>query len=267
VIWLYEFLLLVKSEFKREMLFLKRYPFETLSFLFFMYVILLAIYMGMSQLSGREGLNIHPERMIIGYCLMQFIMSSQMGWSGQISNESQMGTLEQLSISGHRLGTVLFARGLSQFPRQTMSFFILIYAYAMAIPGINLRSDRYLTIILFLFIIALGVYGIAYIFAGLTLLFKRVGFFFQIINFAFLGLFWQNRETLAEGSLFAILYDSFPLTLGMKNLLLVFTEKEIHIAMPLIHQLFFSGCFAIAGYLLFMYMEKKARQLALLSQY
>jgi len=271
MIVVYEFLLLVKAEFKREMLYLKRYPFESLSFLFFMYVILLAIFLGMSQLSGTGGLDIHQERMIIGYCLMQFIMSSQMGWSGQISNESQMGTLEQLSISGHSLGTVLLARGFSQFPRQVLSFFILMYAYLLAMPTLVLHFDRFALVVLFLFIIALGVYGIAYIFAGLTLLFKRVGFFFQIINFGFLGLFWQNRQALPEGSLFARLYDMFPLTLGMKNLLYVFTynDPEIKIAIfgPLFQQVFFSGLFAAAGFVLFRLMEKKARQMALLSQY
>ncbi|MDH4262295.1 MAG: hypothetical protein OEV78_04535 [Spirochaetia bacterium] len=263
----YEFILLVKSEFKREMLFLKRYPFESLSFIFFMYIILLAVFFGMSQLSARGSLNIHQERMIIGYCLMQFIMSSQMGWSGQISNESQMGTLEQLSISGHRLGTVLLARGFSQFPRQILGFFILMYAYVIAIPDMNLHFERFIPVILFLFIIALGVYGIAYIFAGLTLLFKRVGFFFQIINFAFLGLFWQNRDSLVEGSLFARLYDIFPLTLGMKNLLYIFSADELHLISPLMHQIFFSLIFGVFGYFLFSLMEKKARQLALLSQY
>ena len=265
--FMYEFLLLVKAEFKREMLFLKRYPFETLSFLFFMYVILMAIFLGMSQLSGQGGLNINQERMIIGYCLMQFIMSSQMGWAGQISNESQMGTLEQLSISGHSLGTVLLARGFSQFPRQAMSFFLLMYAYVLAMPQITLHFERFGQIIILLFIIALGVYGIAYIFAGLTLLFKRVGFFFQIINFAFLGLFWQNRNSLVDGSAYAILYDSFPLTLGMKNLLYLFSSKEIHLTQSLVNQVFFSGIFAIIGFLLFLWMERKARQMALLSQY
>lgn len=267
MILVYEFLLLIKAELKREMLFIKRYPFETISFLFFMYVILMAIFLGMSQLSGSGGLNINQERMIIGYCLMQFIMSSQMGWAGQISNESQMGTLEQLSISGHSLATVLLARGFSQFPRQMMSFFLLMYAYGLAMPSLNIRLERFTEVTLFLFIIALGVYGVAYIFAGLTLLFKRVGFFFQVINFAFLGLFWQNRDNLAADSLYAFLYDSFPLTLGMKNLLYIFTTEEVHLALPLLRQLFFSGCFAITGYLLFLVMEKKARQMALLSQY
>lgn len=263
----YEFSLLVKAEFKRELLFIKRYPFESISFLFFMYLILMAIFLGMSQLSGQGGLNINKERMIIGYCLMQFVMSNQMGWAGQISNESQMGTLEQLSISGHSLGTVLFARGLAQFPRQTISFFLLMGAYALGIPSIRLHLDQYYLVIVFLFLIALGVYGIAYLFAGLTLLFKRIGFFFQIINFAFLGLFWQNRDALANGSLQAFLYDSFPLTLGMKNLLSIFTKQPEYVLKMFIVQLAYSGVFALIGFILFRIMEKKARQMALLSQY
>jgi len=264
---IFEFLLLVKAEFKRELLYIRRYPFESISFLFFMYIILMAIFLGMSQLSGNEGLNINHERMIIGYCLMQFVMSSQMGWAGQISNESQMGTLEQLSISGHSLATVLLSRGFAQFPRQVFSFFILLLAYSWAIPGLSIILERSLLVTLFLFVIGIGVYGVAYIFAGMTLVFKRIGFFFQVINFAFLGLFWQNREILVTGSVKAILYDFFPLTMGMKNLFLLFTSVDFHPLWPLIYQTASSTIFIGTGYFLFILMERKARDLALLSQY
>ncbi len=262
-----EFVLLIKAELKREALFIIRYPMQSLSFVLFMYIILMAIFFGMSQLSGGSGLNINHERMVIGYCLMQFIMGSQMGWSGQISNESQTGTLEQLSISGHSLATVLLARGFAQFPRQIASFFLLLGGYTLAIPQVHILGGNIPVAVLFLFLIALGVYGIAYLFAGMTLLFKRVGFFFQIINFAFLGLFWQNRDALIDGSWQAVVYDLFPLTLGMKNLLAVFTTDHPEIFAMLFTQLFYSGVFTITGFILFRKMEKKARELALLSQY
>lgn len=111
----------------------------------------------------------------------------------------------------------------------------------------------------------------AYLFAGVTLLFKRVGSFFQIINFGFLGLFWQNRGELAEGSFGAFLYDAFPLTLGMKNLQLLF-EPETASRLGAVFQIYFnqalfSIAFAAIGYLAFAAMERKARSMALLSQY
>ena len=262
-----EFFLLVKAELKREYLFLKRYPMEIISFIFFMYVILMAIILGVSQLSDKGGLEINHNRMILGYCLMQFVMSSQMGWSGQISNESQTGTLEQLSISGHRLGTVLLARGFSQFPRQTMSFFLLMSAYIFSMPDVDLSLSVFYVVIPGLFLIAIGVYGIAYIFAGITLLFKRVGTFFQIINFGLLGLFWQDRSALADDSFWAMLYDIFPLTLGMKNLSHYFENPTQDIFAHYANQAFYSVIFCVAGYLIFSMMEKKARKMALLSQY
>jgi len=264
---LLKFLLLVKAEFKREILFLRRYPMEVISFLFFMYVILMAIILGISQLSEQGNLNIDQNRMIIGYCLMQFVMSSQMGWSGQISNESQTGTLEQLSISGHRLGTVLFARGLSQFPRQVMSFFLLMSAYLFSMPNLTLSLEKFYVVIAMLLCIALGVYGVAYVFAGLTLLFKRVGSFFQIINFGFLGLFWQDRSSLDDSSLSAIFYDAFPLTLGMKNLNTIFGVDDYSLLFLFANQLFYSIIFGFSGYFAFTLMERKARKMALLSQY
>ncbi len=269
-----DFFLLVKAELVREYLFLRRYPLEIFSFLFFMYVILMAILVGVGQLAPGGDLNINRDRMIIGYCLMQFVMSSQMGWSGQISNESQTGTLEQLSISGHRLGTVLLARGFSQFPRQVFSFFLLMAAYSGTMAGVDTAHagiKNFYLIIPALFFIALGVYGVAYLFAGITLLFKRVGSFFQIINFGFLGLFWQDRSALEEGSIYAFLYDSFPLTLGMKNLQILFpmdvSSEGIGIVSVFVNQVFYSLIFAVLGYMAFALMERKARSMALLSQY
>ena len=264
---IFEFLLLVKSELKRELLYLKRYPFETFSYIFFMYLVLMAIFLGISQLSLRGALEIDHDRMILGYCLMQFVMSSQMGWAGQISNESQTGTLEQLSISGHRLATVLLARGFAQFPRQTFSFFVLVGGYILSVPQVQISLEAFYRVIPVLFLIALGVYSVAYLFAGITLLFKRVGFFFQIINFAFLGLFWQDPTSLVKGSVADFLYHYFPLTLGMKNLTWFFNPENSFRWDLLWEQAWISAVFMAAGYLFFLAMESKAREKALLSQY
>jgi ABC-2 type transport system permease protein len=119
-------------------------------------------------------------------------------------------------------------------------------------------------------IMAIGIFGVSYIFAGVTLIFKRVGFFFQIINFAFLGLFWQDRSKLINGSLFAALYDNFPLTMGMTNLQKILINQYVELDFTELHMLQFTAnslLFAFLGYYLFNLMEKKARKLGLLSQY
>ena len=271
---LQEFALIVKAEFKRDLLFMYRYPLEILSFLFFMYLILMAILLGLSELmpdgqglSGKDS-PIDRETMILGYCLMQFVLATQMGWSGQIQNESQTGTLEQLSISGHSLAGVLLARGISQRPRQILSFFMLLGAYFLSIPETTIAPHRAPLAILILSITALGVYGVAYLFAGLTLIFKRVGFFFQIINFAFLGLFWQDRSGMEPDSLSAFLYDSFPLTRGMTLLKRALIPESLTLSAYEVG-VFALIClaFTIGGYWIFRWLEKKARMQALLSQY
>ncbi len=268
-----DFLLIVKAEFKRDLLYMKRYPLEPLSFLFFMYMILIAVLVGFSQLlpdGGRKLLN--QELMILGYCLMQFVMATQMGWSGQIQNESQTGTLEQLSISGHTLGGVLLSRGIAQFPRQVLSFFLLLLAYKVSIPEANIRLDLFYKAIPILFITAIGIFGVSYVFAGITLLFKRVGFFFQIINFAFLGLFWQNRAKLEEGSVTALLYDIFPPSVGLANLREVLIQSggqtaEHSLSTGPLYLLMISLLSVGLGYFAFYRMEIRARRQALLSQY
>lgn len=265
-----DFGLIVKAEFVRDIIYMRRYPLEPLSFLFFMYLILMAILFGFSQLltssSGESVLN--REVMILGYCLMQFVMATQMGWSGQIQNESQTGTLEQLSISGHTLGGILLSRGVAQFPRHTLSFFALLLAYYFTIPAATLTLAHWPEVILTLFLSALGIFGIAFVFAGITLLFKRVGFFFQIINFAFLGLFWQNRANLGDG-VTGFLYDIFPLTVGMSNLqrLIVVDAPATATPQGWLYLLAVSSVSLIVGFVAFYKMEQRARELALLSQY
>ena len=265
----YDFGLILKAEFVRDVIYMRRYPLEPLSFLFFMYLILMAILFGFSQLlTQKSSAVLNQEVMILGYCLMQFVLSTQMGWSGQIQNESQTGTLEQLSISGHTLGGVLLSRGIAQFPRQTLSFFVLLGAYYLTIPDTKLTLQHWPAAVGVLFLTMIGIFGVAYLFAGATLLFKRVGFFFQIVNFAFLGLFWQNRANLGEVSGF--LYDVFPLTVGMSNLqrLLVTGGGPVTVTpQGAFYLLCVSAASMLVGFWAFYKMEQRARDLALLSQY
>lgn len=263
---LYDFMLILKAEFYRDLIFMKRYPLEPISFLFFMFMILIAIIYGIGTLTNSPDgqIPLNQERMILGYCLMQFVMAAQMGWSGQISNESQTGTLEQLSISGHSLGGVLLSRGVSQFPRHVLSFFILLVAFTYARDA-KIHYTLSLVAIPVMFLAAFGIYGVAYVFAGLTLLFKRVGFFFQIINFGFLGLFWLDRGSLPDGSITATLYDIFPLTVGMENLKDIFIQGALPASIPAL--LITSIASWALGYWAFRIMERKARDLGLLSQY
>lgn len=265
-----DFLLILKAEFKRDVIFMKRYPLEPLSFLFFMYLILLSIILGFSQLVSKDyssAANLfNREKMILGYCLMQFVFSTQMGWSGQIQYESQTGTLEQLAISGHSLGGVLLARGISQLLRQILSFFLLLFAYVMSLSGLNIDLSQLYATVPILAVMAFGIFGISYLFAGITLLFKRVGMFFQIVNFTFLGIFWQDRSSLTNG-FFASFYDNFPLSVGMAKIQHALVPHTSAVDFSMLHLALVSLMYFLAGYFIFLAMEKKSRSLGLLSQY
>ncbi len=267
----YDMALMIKAEIKRDLLYMKRYPLEIISFMFFMFLILLAIIHGMNTLlptgSGilDKGSQFNKERMVLGYCLMQFVMATQMGWSGQIQNESQTGTLEQLSISGHSLGGVLFARGIAQLPRQILTFYIMLGLYGFALPDNAISLARFHAGALDLCILAIGIFGVSYIFAGITLLFKRVGFFFQIINFAFLGLFWVDRAKLPDS--LKMVYDHFPLTVGMSHLTQSLTSPVVESPYGLLEFSVYSLIFMLVGWFCFSRMEKTARSYGLLSQY
>ncbi|MBE7413237.1 MAG: hypothetical protein L6Q54_07640 [Leptospiraceae bacterium] len=260
-----DFLLLVKAEMKRDFIFMLRYPAEIISFFIMMYAILMAVLFGIDvMVPEKSGMALN--RIVLGYALMNFITATQMGWSGSIQTESETGTLEQLSISGHYLSGVLLARGISQFPRHS---FIFIMIYWALNSSTNLSTEFRLThTIPILFTGMFGIFGVAYIFAGFTLILKRVGMFFQIVNFAFLALFWLDPSKLSN--LQKMLFNFFPLTLTMSNLTEVLLKKgdilyfqdDGYLKLVLVSLIYF-----FLGMYFFRYMESVARRKALLSQY
>lgn len=260
---------MIKAELKRDWLFVRRYPLEPLSFLAIMFIIMLAFLWGVKTVLP-EKTDFDPRSIILGYSLLNFIMGTQMGWSGGIQNESQTGTLEQLCISPHPLAIILLSRGLAQFLRHSLYFGVLLAALSLTVGNMEFAIPLYL-ILPVLFLTAWGLYGIAYLFAGITLIFKRVGFFFQIVNFGFLALFWMPPEQLTGWQKF--LYFHFPLTLGMNNLKRVMIDGwgfgELMRARDggLVPFAATSILFMLAGYVFFRHMEKRARSQALLSQY
>ncbi|MCC6274674.1 MAG: hypothetical protein IT569_02340 [Leptospiraceae bacterium] len=261
-----DFFLLVKAEIKRDFIFMVRYPAEIISFFIVMYAILMAVLFGIDvMIPEKSGMALN--RIILGYALMNFITATQMGWSGSIQTESETGTLEQLSISGHYLSGVLFARGISQFPRHTLNF-ILIYWALNSSTGLN-SEFRLTQTIPVLFTGMLGIFGVGYLFAGLTLILKRVGMFFQIVNFGFLALFWLDPMKLSETQ--KLLFNFFPLTLTMSNLTEILLKKgDILFSFDgsgYLKLLLVSLIYYFAGMYFFRYMESIARDRALLSQY
>ncbi|MDH5657175.1 MAG: hypothetical protein OEZ34_14790, partial [Spirochaetia bacterium] len=152
--------------------------------------------------------------------------------------------------------------------RQILSFFLLLSAYMLTLSDLKFIMQNSFEAVPVLIVMAFGIFGISYFFAGITLLFKRVGMFFQIINFAFLGIFWQNREVLDEGSFFALFYDHFPLSVGMLKIQNILTENPASMHdFSYLHLVLISAAYFTAGYFIFRILERRARIQGLLSQY
>ena len=128
-----------------------------------------------------------------------------------IMEESKTGTLEQICITPHSLGVIMFARSIAYFILAGLRG-IAAAVILVLLVGTTTSNP---SLLLLLFISAIGAYGLGYVFAGLALFFKQVGslasFVYSIMIFltgAFVGL-----ESL--GWVYDVLRYVFPLTWGI----------------------------------------------------
>ncbi|MFN3346305.1 MAG: ABC transporter permease [Candidatus Bipolaricaulaceae bacterium] len=192
----------------RFLLELKRYPLNTLSSLFTLYLVFLLLFAGARY---AQGFGISPfgeglEALVVGYLMWIFalIAYSDLAWG--IMREAQQGTLEQLYMCPFGFRFVSISAVLASF---LVSFIFsgALLLLMMATTGKFLRLPLG-TLVPLLFLTLAPIYGIGFLTAGLALVFKRVQAFFQILQFAFVPLLFLPGETWWSKAL--------PLSLGSR---------------------------------------------------
>jgi ABC-2 type transport system permease protein len=173
-----------------------------------MFIAIVAVLNGVT----RGGIGTEEQLLIlVGWLAFQVAGDGMDELPAFIMEESKTGTLEQICITPHSLGVVMFARSIAYFIISGLRgvtaavFLILLVGTTTSDPSL-----------LLLFVIsAVGAYGLGFVFAGLALIFKQIeslaSFVFSIMIFltgAFVGL-----ESF--GWIYDVLRYVFPLTWGI----------------------------------------------------
>jgi ABC-2 type transport system permease protein len=122
--------------------------------------------------------------LFIGMMAWQLAMGSVgvMGWS--FYNEAAAGTLENIYLSPLGTTTILLARSVASFLQDLV---VMMVSAALAVVTMGIQIDLpLLEIAVLLPMTVAGVYGMGFLFASLTLTFKRTQQFLQIFNFIFM---------------------------------------------------------------------------------
>ncbi|XMB86371.1 ABC transporter permease [Mycoplasmatota bacterium WC44] len=254
--------ILLKSFFKKEYILFKRYFFNSIGGLVTIYIIFLLIFLGYKGLIGNSpnfGRNV--EGLIVGYTLWMFALVCYQEISANISIECREGTLEQLYMSAYPFRWILIVRTLASV---LFSFIIIgiMTTLLMVTTGRYLNIDL-LSIIPVILLTLLCFYSIGLMIGGITLVFKKIGSFLQIIQFAIVGFIVAPISKVAW-------FRFLPGTLGSKMIskIMIGGESIFDFSVYQILELAIIGIvYLILGSIVYKICENKAMEKGILGHY
>lgn len=177
---------LFRSEFIKFYAELKRYWFETVSYLGIYLIVFLAMFAGMNILSnGKPDLQT-LDSLIIGYLSWTISMRAFQSISLFLGIEMQRGTLEQLYLSPFGVGIIMLVRMFYSFIHTVLTSLVILLV-------IMVITNRYLDINIFRFLFVLsisipGIWGLGLLLGSLTVIFKRITSLLGMLSFALIGV-------------------------------------------------------------------------------
>ncbi len=247
---------------RRQLIELKRYPFNTISGLATLYIIFLLIFLG-AKFIGTAGTRFFGESLeglVVGFMVWTFAIAAYSDLSWALIREAQLGTLEQLYMCPFGFRFVSLAWIAGSF-LTSLLFVSVLLALMMATTGKVLHLNLGSLLPLLLLTLA-SVYGVGFATGGLALVFKRIQAFFQILQFVFVGLVALPANTWWAKAL--------PLSLGTKLIARVMIDgirlRDLPASELLV--LLANGAFYfLLGFLALWGCERIARQRGLLGHY
>ena len=177
------------AELQRSWIVFTRYPSEAVTGIVTLTAIFLALILGVQSVVGggvgtsQFGNNLNA--LIVTYILwsMSLFALGDMAWT--IQNEAQTGTLEQLYLSPYGPKVVFLLRAIADLFVQ-IAMIAVVLAFILVITRRTLHFS--LSVIPLVITILLGTYGLGFMLAGMTLLFKRIQNLIQLSQFVVLFL-------------------------------------------------------------------------------
>ncbi len=199
--------IVLKSLFVKVIIEMKRYMFNTVSSLVTMYIVFLLLFFGAKAVGGtafQAGDSL--EGLVVGYIVWVFSIMAYSDLSWSISNEAQIGTLEQMYLSPTGFAWVSGSLLVSRFMVNLVMVIALLMV--MMLTSGNWLNLDVISLFPLLVVTILGPYGIGFMMGGLALIYKRIQSAFQILQFVFVAFvavpinqyYWIKYLPLAMGN-------------------------------------------------------------------
>ena len=177
---------LLKANFRKEYIELKRYLPNTMAMIFTFYFIFLGMFAGIQVIGDPSVQDVNTQYVIVNYIVwfLAMVVMQDIGW--QVTNESMRGTLEQLSMSPMGLWRIMTARLVATTSINLIIVVVLLYI-SMLTAGQWLNIDV-LAIAPILILTLISMFGVGFMIAGISIILKQVQSFLQILQFILAGL-------------------------------------------------------------------------------
>lgn len=162
---------------------LLRYLPNTISEIITFYAIFLMFFLGVRVVGNPERMGENSGYIIVSMFLWFLAMTAMQGIGWELTNEATTGTLEQLYMSPVPAWIILLSRMIG-----TVLVNIIIMAIVLVLS--MLTAGRWLTfdvvtlVPLFIFLL-IGMLGVGFMTAGLSLIYKQINALLQIAQFGF----------------------------------------------------------------------------------
>ncbi len=204
---------------------------------------------------------------MIGTMVSTYIFSGLWGVGNSLREETYWGTLEYIIASPTNPIVVLLGKTLAEFVYATVNV-TLQAVIATIFLGLTLTVAKILPVLLIVLLLLIGFYGFAIAFAGFTLLIKEVHGWVHTLEWVFY-LFSPIRYPVEVSPVTKALSTLVPLTYALVAIRgIILLNKNIMNLWQIVLLLIGMDVILItAGYLTFIYLEKKTKQQGTISQY
>lgn len=175
-----------------------RYRFNTISDIFLLYILFMAMFLGIRSFGTNMGVSAldmgnNLEGFIVGYFLWTIMMMAYSDAAYSLISDANRGTLEQLNMSSISLSCIITARTISNLLVNLVISIILLF---IIMSTTNYWIEvKILSILIPIFLGIFSILGIGLICGGLALIFKKIQSLLNVIQYFLIGIVTINPKS------------------------------------------------------------------------
>lgn len=196
---------LIKAVLYREFLIFVRYPANAIGGIVIALFFFGVLFFGGQMLAG-EAMDDSIEGIIVGYFLWTLTIGAYSSTSNDIGSEVQWGTLERHIMTPFGFAPVALLKGAAKVVRTFLTSSVVL-AVMLLVTRTTLALNV-VTVVTIATLSILSVLGLGFAAGGITVLYKRIGNWLNLLQFGFIVLIsapvlelpWMRVLPLAHGS-------------------------------------------------------------------